>query len=118
MPEGAVAFHHGMTLHLSQPNTSDRPRAAYTIAFMADGCIRGSPLGLKASNKHFVVERQGCRIASGAPIASAATPLAYPLPGGALPPPPPRMSDKRAASMGPGSLPYSSGVFGAGRSRM
>jgi hypothetical protein len=131
---GTVVFHHGMTLHCAKANSSGSARRAYTIAYCADGCTRGSPLGLSGVT-HFQVDRVGCVVADGAPIDSPATPVAFPLPrassalsgnagetgwggsaapqssseGGGLqiPPVPPRMERKMAVSMGKGSLPYS-----------
>ena len=31
VPKGSVAFHHGLTVHLANPNTTDRARAVHTI---------------------------------------------------------------------------------------
>jgi len=80
VPRGAVAFHHGLTVHLARPNTSERVRRVHTMIFFRDGCTRSSPF------PHPSVERDG--IAIGAPIAGALTPVVWPRPAGDLPPVP------------------------------
>ncbi len=77
VPPGAVAFHHGLTVHLARPNTTDRPRTVHTMIYFADGCTRKGPL------PHPCVDRPG--IAEGAPIASDVTPIAWPRAAGSLP---------------------------------
>jgi hypothetical protein len=77
---GAVAFHHGLTVHLARANTSDRARRVHTMIFFRDGCTRSSPF------PHPSVERDGIEI--GAPIAGAVTPVVWPRPVGDLPPVP------------------------------
>jgi len=78
VPAGAVAFHHGLTFHLAKPNTTGTVRRVHTAIYFADGSTRG-----EGRYPHPSVER--ARIAMGAPIASDVTPIAWPLPGGALP---------------------------------
>jgi len=78
VPAGAVAFHHGLTFHLAKPNTTGTVRRVHTAIYFADGSTRG-----EGRYPHPSVERAG--IALGVPIASDVTPIAWPLPGGALP---------------------------------
>jgi hypothetical protein len=78
---GDVIFHHGGTAHLAMPNRSEATRRVYTVIYFRDGCTRGG------DRAHPSVDRDG--IAQGAVIDGAATPLAWPLPGGALPEPAP-----------------------------
>lgn len=80
VPKGSVAFHHGLTVHLATPNTTEHDRAVHTIIYFPDGATRGYP------NPHFAVERAGIEI--GAPIASDVTPIVWPRPEGDLPDPP------------------------------
>ena len=80
VPRGSVAFHHGRTIHLARPNRSGRPRRVHTMIFFADGSTRGT------SAPHFSVDRAS--IAVGDPIASPATPVAWPRSQGDLPEPP------------------------------
>ncbi len=80
VPRGAVAFHHGRTIHLAGPNRSGRTRRVHTMIFFADGSTRAS------AAPHFSVDRAG--IAVGARIASPATPLAWPRDPGDHPEPP------------------------------
>ena len=80
VPKGGVAFHHGLTVHLAKPNTTDRPRAVHTIIYFPDGSTRGYPA------PHFAVERGN--IGMGEPIASDVTPIVWPRPAGDLPDPP------------------------------
>ena len=80
VPRGSVAFHHGRTIHLAHPNRSDRTRRVHTVIFFADGCTRRDA-------KHPSVDRMDVPI--GAPIQGPVTPIAWPLPDGRLPDPPP-----------------------------
>jgi hypothetical protein len=80
VPKGSVAFHHGLTVHLANPNTTARPRAVHTVIYFPDGSTRGYP------HPHFSVDRNG--IGVGDPIDGDATPIAWPRPDGDLPPPP------------------------------
>lgn len=80
VPAGAVAFHHGLTIHTAQPNTTDRTRRVHTVIFFADGSHRS-----RARHPHPCVDRAG--IEPGRLIASAATPIAWPAPA-TLPEPP------------------------------
>jgi ectoine hydroxylase-related dioxygenase (phytanoyl-CoA dioxygenase family) len=80
VPRGAVAFHHGLTVHLARPNSSDRVRRVHTIIYFRDGCTRGSPL------PHPSVERNGIEL--GEPIAGTVTPIVWPRPDDAFPQPP------------------------------
>jgi ectoine hydroxylase-related dioxygenase (phytanoyl-CoA dioxygenase family) len=80
VPKGAVAFHHGLTIHLATANTTDRDRAVHTVIYFPDGSTRGYPY------PHFAVERGGIEV--GQAIASDVTPIAWPRPPGDLPDPP------------------------------
>jgi ectoine hydroxylase-related dioxygenase (phytanoyl-CoA dioxygenase family) len=80
VPPGSVAYHHGLTVHLAKPNTTDRDRAVHTIIYFPDGSTRGYPF------PHFCVDRGG--IEMGQPIDSDATPIAWPRPAGDYPPVP------------------------------
>jgi len=82
VPRGAVAFHHGLTIHLAGPNRTDRPRRVHTMILFADGAHRSVP-----GHPHFAVDRAGIR--PGEPIRSDVTPVAWPRPGGVPPDPPP-----------------------------
>ena len=53
---GSVVFHHCLTVHLAEPNASDRTRRVYCIIYFADGCIRRSPI------PHLVPDRQGIEV--------------------------------------------------------
>ncbi|MCP5180268.1 MAG: phytanoyl-CoA dioxygenase family protein [Pseudomonadales bacterium] len=85
VPRGSIAFHHGLTTHEAEPNTTDRTRAVHTMILFRDGITRST------KGRHFAVDRAG--IQPGAPIASDVTPIAWPLPAGRLPEPPPPMTD-------------------------
>ncbi len=80
VPRGSVAFHHGLTVHLAKPNTTDRDRAVHTIIYFPDGSTRGYPA------PHFAVDRAGIEV--GQRIASDVTPIVWPRPDGDLPAPP------------------------------
>ena len=80
VPRGGVAFHHGLTVHLAKPNTTDCDRAVHTIIYFPDGSTRGYPF------PHYCVDRGGIEV--GAVIDSDATPIAWPRPDGRLPDPP------------------------------
>jgi hypothetical protein len=80
VPRGGVALHHGLTVHLAKPNTTDRDRAVHTMIFFPDGSTRGYPF------PHFCVDRGGIEL--GDPIASDATPIAWPRADGDYPPVP------------------------------
>jgi ectoine hydroxylase-related dioxygenase (phytanoyl-CoA dioxygenase family) len=81
VPAGSVAYHHGLTFHLARPNATGTVRRVHTAIFFADGSRRG-----EGKFPHPSVERPG--IPMGAVIASDVTPVAWPLPGGVLPPAP------------------------------
>ena len=72
VPAGSVAFHHGLTVHLAKPNTTNRDRAVHTIIYFPDGSTRGYPFA------HFSVDRGS--IGVGEVIDSDATPIAWPRP--------------------------------------
>ncbi len=72
VPPGSVAFHHGLTVHLARPNTTDRPRTVHTMIYFADGCTRSGTL------PHPCVDRPG--IGAGEPIRSDVTPVVWPRP--------------------------------------
>ena len=70
VPRGSVAFHHGLTVHLAKPNTTDRVRRVHTMIYFADGHTRGN------THPHFAVDRAGIEV--GAKIDSDVTPLVWP----------------------------------------
>ncbi|HBZ68383.1 MAG TPA: phytanoyl-CoA dioxygenase family protein [Deltaproteobacteria bacterium] len=82
---GSVAFHHGLTVHLAKANRSDRIRRVHTMIFFRDGSTRAH------AGPHPSVDRG--QIPVGAPIASDATPIAWPRSQGAFPPRPARPVD-------------------------
>ncbi len=85
VPRGAVAFHHGLTLHLAGPNRTGRMRRVHTVILFADGAHRSVP-----GHPHFAVDRAGIR--PGEAIRSDVTPVMWPRPADAplpAPPPPP-----------------------------
>jgi ectoine hydroxylase-related dioxygenase (phytanoyl-CoA dioxygenase family) len=94
VPPGAVAFHHGLTVHLAKPNTSDRDRAVHTIIYFPDGSTRGY------SFPHFSVDREPIEV--GAPIDSDVTPIVWPRADGDLPAAPavPMMVPAGVANLG------------------
>jgi ectoine hydroxylase-related dioxygenase (phytanoyl-CoA dioxygenase family) len=79
LARGAVAFHHGLTVHLAHPNRSPRTRRVHTAIYFRDGSTRAQ------QGVHQSVDRAG--IAPGAAIASDATPVAWPRAGGVPPTP-------------------------------
>jgi ectoine hydroxylase-related dioxygenase (phytanoyl-CoA dioxygenase family) len=81
VPAGSVAYHHGLTFHLAGPNLTGTVRRVHTAIYFADGSTRG-----EGRFPHPAVERAG--IPLGGVIASDVTPVAWPLPGGVLPPAP------------------------------
>ena len=83
---GSVAFHHGRTIHLANPNLTDETRRVHTMIFFADGCTRKDA-------SHAAVDRADIEI--GAPIQSAVTPIAWPLANGAMPEAPPLPDPKQ-----------------------
>jgi ectoine hydroxylase-related dioxygenase (phytanoyl-CoA dioxygenase family) len=82
VPRGAVAFHHGLTIHLAGPNRTARTRRVHTMILFADGAHRSTP-----GHPHFAVDRAGIR--PGDPIRSDVTPVMWPRPDGMPPEPPP-----------------------------
>jgi ectoine hydroxylase-related dioxygenase (phytanoyl-CoA dioxygenase family) len=97
VPRGSVAFHHGLTVHLAEANTTDRVRAVHTIIYFPDGSTRGYP------SPHFAVER--ANIAIGASIASDVTPIVWPRPAGDLPAPPKSSIKLPGNFTNPGAIP-------------
>ena len=97
VPRGSVAFHHGLTVHLAKPNRSDRTRRVHTMIYFRDGTTRGT------AAPHPSVDRAG--IGVGEPIASDATPIAWPRPAGHVPPRPSQPIDP--ASLGAQAWPAS-----------
>ena len=85
VPRGGVAFHHGLTFHVAQPNHSNRTRRVHTMIFFRDGATRGAEFA------HPCVDRGGIRL--GEPIASPVTPIAWPRSDGELPPAPPPLRE-------------------------
>lgn len=82
VPPGAVAFHHGLTIHTAKPNTTGETRRVHTVIFFSDGSHR-----TRARHPHPCVDRAG--IEPGGLIASDATPIAWPAPASLPEPPPP-----------------------------
>jgi ectoine hydroxylase-related dioxygenase (phytanoyl-CoA dioxygenase family) len=80
VPRGAVAFHHGLTVHLAKPNTTGRVRRVHTMIYFRDGSTRGKTF------PHPSVDRPGIKV--GEVIASELTPIAWPRAAGDLPKPP------------------------------
>jgi ectoine hydroxylase-related dioxygenase (phytanoyl-CoA dioxygenase family) len=89
---GDVIYHHGSTAHLARPNRSTRMRRVHTAIYFADGAVRSD-----TPRYHPSVDRAG--IGVGAPIDSAVTPIAWPLPGGTLPAPVPWPDSERVAAL-------------------
>ena len=83
VPRGGVAFHHGLTFHVAQPNRTNCTRRVHTAIFFRDGSTRGTGF------PHPCVDRPG--IALGERIESAVTPIAWPRAAGDVPPGPPPM---------------------------
>lgn len=80
VPRGAVAFHHGLTVHMAKPNRSGRTRRVHTMIYFRDGATRSK------SYVHPSVDRPGIKI--GEPIASDLTPIVWPRAEGDWPVPP------------------------------
>jgi ectoine hydroxylase-related dioxygenase (phytanoyl-CoA dioxygenase family) len=97
VPKGAVAFHHGLTVHLAESNRTDRERAVHTIIYFPDGSTRGYP------NQHFAVDRGGIEV--GQRIDSEVTPIVWPRPAGDLPPVPTSAIQLRTILANPGAIP-------------
>lgn len=97
VPQGAVAFHHGLTVHLARANTSHAPRRVHTMTYFRDGCTRGSKMF------HLSVDRAAIEV--GEPIASDVTPIAWPRATGDLPSVPAPTSDVIRALAPAGLLP-------------
>lgn len=81
VPPGAIAFHHGLTVHRAGANKTGATRRVHTVIYMADGNRRG-PKG-----EHFVVDFD--RVRPGAVIDGNLSPILWPRPGGDLPEVPP-----------------------------
>jgi ectoine hydroxylase-related dioxygenase (phytanoyl-CoA dioxygenase family) len=101
VPRGAVAFHHGLTVHLAKPNTTDRDRPVHTIIYFPDGSTRGYPF------PHFCVDRGGIEV--GQCIDSDATPIAWPRADGDVPPVPEVPIFVPRGFTGPGVAPIATG---------
>lgn len=86
VPPGSVVFHHSLTVHLAEPNTSEAMRRVFCIIYFADGCVRAAPW------PHITVDGQGIEV--GQPVRGELTPLAWPRPAGDLPPTPTRPGPK------------------------
>jgi hypothetical protein len=99
VPRGSVAFHHGLTVHMAKPNTTDDDRAVHTVIYIADGCTRRNAMW------HLSVDRDGIEV--GAPIAGPCTPIVWPRADGDLPAPPPPVPDEIRRIAGLGTLPES-----------
>lgn len=70
VPRGAVAFHHGLTVHLAKPNRSNRTRRVHTMIYFRDGATRTKPY------LHPSVDRAGIKV--GEAIDSDLTPMVWP----------------------------------------
>lgn len=77
---GAVVFHHSLTVHLAEPNTSDETRRVYCIIYFADGCVRRSAI------PHMTPDRQAIEV--GEAIRGDVSPVVWPRDSDALPPAP------------------------------
>ena len=80
VPRGAVAFHHGLTVHLAKPNRSNRTRRVHTMIYFRDGATRTKPY------LHPSVDRAGIKV--GEAIDSDLTPMVWPRAAGDWPIPP------------------------------
>ncbi|HEY1709538.1 MAG TPA: phytanoyl-CoA dioxygenase family protein [Rhizomicrobium sp.] len=78
---GDVIFHGARTVHMAMPNRSVKTRAVHTVVYFRDGCTR------TATGASTAQDRNGTK--PGDRIAGPATPIAWPLPDGKLPQPPP-----------------------------
>ncbi len=97
VPKGSAAFHHGLTVHLAEANSLDRPRAVHTIIYFPDGSTRGYP------NVHFAVDRGNIQV--GQRIDSDTTPIVWPREPGDLPPVPSAPITLRGEFTNPGAIP-------------
>jgi len=97
VPKGSVAYHHGLTVHLANANTTERERAVHTIIYFPDGSTRGYPV------PHFAVDRAGIEV--GDAIQSDVTPIAWPRPEGDLPTPPAVPLVLPSPIINPGAIP-------------
>ena len=86
VPRGSVAFHHGLTVHMAHPNTTDTDRAVHTMILFADGSTRSTRMF------HFSVDRDAIEV--GAPINGLATPIMWPRAENDFPSPPPPMNEQ------------------------
>ena len=80
VPRGAVAFHHGLTVHLAGANKSPRTRRVHTMIYFRDGATRTKPYA------HPSVDRPGIKM--GDAIDSDLTPIVWPRAIGDWPKPP------------------------------
>jgi ectoine hydroxylase-related dioxygenase (phytanoyl-CoA dioxygenase family) len=80
VPRGAVALHHGLTVHTAKPNRTERVRRVHTMIYFRDGSTRGQDFF------HPSVDRPGIKV--GEIVASDLTPIVWPRPAGDLPQPP------------------------------
>ena len=88
IPAGAVAFHHGLTLHAARANPTPFTRRVHTVIYFADGSHRS-----EVAFPHPAVDRGG--IGLGEAIRSDVTPIAWPRDPGSLPTPPPPLDPPR-----------------------
>jgi ectoine hydroxylase-related dioxygenase (phytanoyl-CoA dioxygenase family) len=87
VPRGGVAFHHGLTAHLAEPNRTDRVRRVHTVIYVADGCHRSD------DRPHLAVDFDHIR--PGGLIDGTLTPVLWPRPPGDLPEPPAPVGARR-----------------------
>jgi ectoine hydroxylase-related dioxygenase (phytanoyl-CoA dioxygenase family) len=97
VPRGSVSFHHGLTVHMAYPNTTDTDRAVHTMILFADGSTRSTRMF------HFSVDRDGIEV--GAPIDGLATPIMWPRPEDDFPRLPAPFNDQVRQIAGIGLLP-------------
>jgi ectoine hydroxylase-related dioxygenase (phytanoyl-CoA dioxygenase family) len=102
VPRGSVAFHHGLTVHLAEPNSLDHARAVHTIIYFPDGSTRGYP------TPHFAVDRGNIEV--GQRIDGDGTPVAWPRPDGDLPPVPTTPIELPRGIANAGALPRTPGA--------
>ena len=98
VPTGAVAFHHGLTVHMAKPNTTDTDRSVHTIIYFADG--EHAPQPERGISPSIATASRSARRSTG-----PCTPMVWPRPEGDLPAPPPPMPESIRTIAGAGTLP-------------
>lgn len=69
---GSVVWHHGMTVHTANPNTTDHTRRTFTVVYLADGYPRAKAWPV------FPLDRAGVEV--GEPMAGDGLPVVWPTP--------------------------------------